>query len=238
VSAAGTLSSFSTDFDSGLPVEFGGAGLVQDVQGLSGKGFDGNQFGGKFLRNDSTLDVDNPFQAVATTLTLTNLPTHTSIDLSFLLAILDSWDGYQVDGDVPHLDTFNVTVDDSLVFSQVFSNFDILGAQTYNPPGVSIVRQEQLGFGQMYPESAYDMSLDPSFISIPHTASTLTIRWFASGSYWQGGYDESWAIDNVKVVLNGTHVANPEPTSLVIFGGGLCGVAVVGMIRRRKSSVA
>jgi len=45
------------------------------------------------------------------------------------------------------------------------------------------------------------MGLDPVFQNIPHTAGTLTIEWFAGGSGWQGGSDESWAIDNVEVIL-------------------------------------
>jgi hypothetical protein len=46
------------------------------------------------------------------------------------------------------------------------------------------------------------MELDPTFNNIPHMVSTLTIEWFASGAGWQGGTDESWAIDNVEVILN------------------------------------
>ena len=41
---------------------------------------------------------------------------------------------------------------------------------------------------------------------IAHTSDTLTIDFFASGSGWQGGNDESWAIDNLQVT---THLSTP-----------------------------
>ena len=30
----------------------------------------------------------------------------------------------------------------------------------------------------------------------------MTIEWFADGAGWQGGVDESWAIDNLEIILN------------------------------------
>jgi hypothetical protein len=141
-----------------------------------------------------------------TTLTLTGLPPHTSISLGFLLAIIDSWDGI---GDSNGPDTFNVSVDGSRVFSEVFENSGG-GIQSYvPPPGVLLARKESLGFtptDTYYADSAYNMGLDPVFQNIPHTAGTLTIKWFAGGRVWQGGDDESWAIDNVEVILNGVVV--------------------------------
>jgi hypothetical protein len=73
-----------------------------------------------------------------------------------------------------------------------------------------------LGFNT-YEDSAYNMGLEPSLQSIPHSGSTLFIEFFASGAGWQGNTDESWAIDNVVVCIN----AVPEPASvaLLAFGG-------------------
>ena len=51
-------------------------------------------------------------------------------------------------------------------------------------------------------DSGYNMGLDPTFDRIPHTANTLTIEWFASGGGWNGGVQESWAIEDVEVILN------------------------------------
>ena len=80
--------------------------------------------------------------------------------------------------------------------------------------GGEIVRMVDLGFNTLslcYVESGYDMGAEPAFDSIPHTASTLVVEWYATGTSYQGGTDESFAIENVEVVLNGTQVA-PVPT--------------------------
>jgi serine/threonine protein kinase len=182
---------FSTDFNSGVPPEFSGVVITESVQGYQGIGTGTNVFGGDFLRNSS-------IPPSPTTLTLTDLPAHTSIDLHFLLAIIDSWDGTDAGGD-----TFTITVDGQTVFTEVFDN--IGGVQSYNPPsGVELVRRVESGFRDIDDhdqESGYDMGNDPTLANIPHTSNTLTIQWYASGSNWQGGSDESWAIDNLEVIL-------------------------------------
>lgn len=195
---AASVTVFSTNFNSGAPPEFSGVTTTEGVQGYAGLGTGLNVFGGDFLRNTSA-------PPSKTTLTLTGLAPHTSISLGFLLAIIDSWDGNGCGIGFPGPDTFNVTVDGLLIFSAVFEN-SFCGSQTYVPPaGVELARRLQLGFTPDDPfwrDSAYNMGLDPVFQNIPHTAGTLTIEWFAGGSGWQGGTDESWAIDNVAVILN------------------------------------
>ena len=63
--------------------------------------------------------------------------------------------------------------------------------------------------GYWYRDRAYNLAVEPAFLMIPHTASTLTVVWklsAVSGSaaqQWQGGDDESWAIDNLHVELSG-----------------------------------
>jgi hypothetical protein len=57
------------------------------------------------------------------------------------------------------------------------------------------------------------MSLEPAFENIPHTSSTLTVEWFASGAGWQAGDDESWAIDNVEVIVKGDPVGEATATN-------------------------
>ena len=202
--SAVSVTFFSADFNSGVPSEFSGTTTAEGVQGYAGLGTDLNVFGGDFLRNS---DVSG----AATTLTLTNLPPHDSISLSFLLAIIDSWDG-----DISCFGTndgFNVSVDGTTIFSEAFEN-STCGVQTYIPSvGVELARRASLGFNTTavyFGDSAYDMGLDPTFQNIPHTSSTLTIEWFTSGSGWQGGDDESWAIDNVQVILN-----NAAPGAIV-----------------------
>jgi len=59
-----------------------------------------------------------------------------------------------------------------------------------------------LGFNPgttFHDDSAYNMYVEPAFANIGHTSGTLVISWFADGAGWQGGNDESWAIDNVQI---------------------------------------
>jgi hypothetical protein len=133
---------------------------------------------------------------------LTGLPPHNSIDINFLLAIIDSWDGTEP-GEGPgacidcHPDFFTVTVDGNPIF---FEAFGFNGPIFNPPPGVLLDGGFQLGFNPD-DDFAFDMGLNPAFHNIPHSAKSLTIEWVASGDGWQGGNDESWAIDNVEVVL-------------------------------------
>jgi hypothetical protein len=179
----------------GTPNEFSGVTSLESVQNFQNHGFDGS-----FLRNP-TVPPQN------TTLTLTDLPPHDSIDIGFLLAAIDSWDSDDVGGDVSP-DYFNVSVDGVLVFTSTHNN--ALGTNDYaneNPDAV-LVLKEHLGwwdhsdFGR---DSGYDLNKEPSLQGIPHTADTLTIDFFASGSGWQGDperFDESWAIENLQVTTN------------------------------------
>jgi len=215
--------SFFTDFEAGLPPQFSGAGAVVGTEGFSAFGFDSF-----FLRNDAG---GNP--AAATTLTLTGLAAHTTVNLSFLLAIIDSWDGSVQPLNPPTApDFFNVTVDATSAFSRTFSNFN-LAEQSF--VGAPLTFGTQLGFGldDFHKDSAYALSL----MGIPHTASTLTINFFASGSGWQAGFDESWAIDNVSVITESSVAPIPEPGTLLLLGSGLLGVAGHGRKKLRRKQV-
>ncbi|MEK7426823.1 MAG: PKD domain-containing protein, partial [Actinomycetota bacterium] len=192
---------FSTTFDSGAPSEFTGVTSTELSQGFAGYGL-----AGRFLRNAAA----SP--ATPTTLTLTGLPPHTSVDIGFFLATIDSWDGGPCHAGP---DSFNVRIDGTTRFSRVFEN-SFCGAQNYVvPPDVTLARHLNLGFsgpGSYYTDSVYNMGFDPIFQNIPHTGSTLTIEWFASGPVWQGWTDESWALDNVEVFLGGV-TTNTAPVA-------------------------
>ena len=220
---------FTTDFNAGAPVQFSGITTTESVQQYAGLGPVGNQFGGLFLRNTTVSPVQ------ATTLTLTGLQAHTSVNVNFLLAIIDSWDGIN-GGASP--DIFNVTVGDGVitntVFTQAFANAS--GTQTYVPPaGVDLApSRPNLGFSG-FGDEGYNMYLEPSLNNIAHTSSTLTVSWFASGTGYQGGDDESWAIDNVRIQLNGTAgAAGPEPGTFALLATGLAPLAAI--VARRKST--
>jgi len=145
IAEASSMLGYSNDFDGaesfgpGIGGGFGGVVTTESVQGYDGIGPAGNAFGGLFLRNTSP---GTP--AAASTLTLTGLPPHTSIEVNFLLAIIDSWDG------VPNAfgvgdDTFVVEVDGTTLFSEVFENAG--GSQTYvSPAGGELVDEVHMGF--------------------------------------------------------------------------------------------
>jgi len=226
---------YFNDFDGGPVVAPGvtaaltGVTTTEPVQGYAGLGLVGDTFGGRFLRNDTGWPVPGGpfgFPGQPTVLTLTNLPSHTSITLGFLLAIIDSWDGASslIGGQLAVGDFLNVEVDGALVFREAFDTFD--PADGYAAPPGGLLANTQLGFNLGHPrDSAYRLSFD-----IPHTAATLTIRWFADGPGWQGTTDESWAMDNIRLTLNGTAI--PEPSTLATLLALGAGLAVVRRSRR------
>jgi VCBS repeat-containing protein len=209
---------FSSDLNGALPGAISGPGTLVPIEGYDGRGMPDNLFSGTFLRNT----VDNgggAGAAQATVLTLTNLPAHTRVDLDFLLALIDSWDGNNA-GNNNAPDFFNVRVDGATVFSETFDTADSTD-QTYSPPsGALLVDGENLGFANnngFQVDSAYDMRLEPRLHDIPHTASTLVVEFFASGQGWTGttASTESFAIDNLQVVLENDSV---DETALVPAG--------------------
>jgi len=197
----GSMIVFSTDFNNGVPPQFSGVADLVNVQGYVGYGTGTDTFSGDFLQNSS-------MPPMPTILTLNNFPAHTSIDLHFLLAVIDSWDG-SGPSTCCGPDTLTIKIDGQPILSAIFDNAWGNGSQTYFPPqAVVLVRAVELGFRDIDShdqDSAYDVSNDPRFSNIPHTASTLTVERYASGGNWQGGGDESLAIDNLVVIL---HIVN------------------------------
>ncbi len=184
---------FETDFESGLPAEISAPGsVIEPVQGYAGLGPAGNRFGGSFLRYTLQGIVD-------TKLTLRNLPPHDAVDVGFLLAVIDSWDGTEL---------LRIAVDGTVRFSHWFQLATGDASSYVAPPGALLSSGSNLGFtsGSFFArDRAYDLSLEPAFIGIPHSADTLEVKWFlgavsgAAAAQWQGNADESWALDHVKV---------------------------------------
>jgi hypothetical protein len=262
---AGAITVYSNDFNSGASAQMSGAGRLDSVAGFAGIGNAGNQFSGQYLVNDTgtVWKNPNPVPATPTVVTLTGLPDHTAISLSFLLAIRDSWDGsyYAPDPtyDFANYDYFNVAVDGVKVFSETFGLRNTLGAaygytgyvQSYVPPVGGLLTGTGLNAknygGGPSADSAYDMGVDPSFQSIAHSGSTLTLSFWADGPGWQGMSngilgnckvdacsDESWGMDNLHVsVIQAVPVQpvpEPQTYAMMLVGLGLLGVTA----RRRK----
>lgn len=203
VSAQTTV--FSTNFDGGsIPAQISpGTATLTGVQGYAGLGPTGNQFGGSFLRSATANTV---------TLQLNGLPAHTSINVLFLFAAIDSLDGT---GTFPAGDFFDVSLDGTTFFSHSFANALESQIQSYvPPPGVQLARRVDLGFttGGPYLDSAYNLAADPVFSNIPHTASSATITFLIRGEGNQSLDDESWAMDNLVVSVAGGG-PTPTPTS-------------------------
>ena len=190
---------FSTDFESGLPPEMSAPGsVIEGVQGYAGLGPLGRQFGGVFLRYTSV-------PLYTTSLTLRGLPTHDHLSVKFLLGVIDSWDGTEL---------MQVRVDGALLFNHWFQLATGDSSDYYPPPpGALLSKGTDLGFsGCCYynRDRAYDLGADPAFQDIPHTADSVVVTWDLSAvsgpaaQQWQGGSDESWALDGVEVDVSST----------------------------------
>lgn len=216
--AAGTPSIvFSTDFESGLPPEISAPGSVlESVQGYAGLGPAGRQFGGDFLRYTSV-----PIQP--TTLTIRNLPPHDHLSVRFLLGLIDSWDGTEL---------MQISVDGALLFNH---RFQLATGDTTSyhpaPAGAILSMGVDLGFsGCCYynRDRAYDLGVEPAFLDIPHTADSVQVEWTISAvsgpaaDQWQGGNDESWAIDALSVEVSTQNVGVGD-------GAASGGLAIVPM---------
>jgi hypothetical protein len=196
---------FSTDFNSSIPASIdGGTAELTGVQGFSGLGPTGNQFGGGFLRSPTANTVK---------LQLTALPPHTTVNIAFLLAAIDSLDG---EGTFPSGDYFHIKLDGVTIFRESLANAVTSQIQSYVPaPGAQLARWQDLGFtgpGSFYRDSAYDFGLEPRLQSIPHTSPTLTLEFIIEGVGTQDINDESWAIDNLALTV--TNQAAPQSPRL------------------------
>jgi len=185
-----------SDFNGALPAAMSpGVGQLTSVQGYSGLGRPGNTFTGSFLRSPTGNIV---------TITLTDLPPHTALTVSFLFAAIDSLDGT---GNYPEGDFLNCKLDGVSFFRESFANATAQQDQSYIPPaGAELARRVDLGFGgpgSYYTDSAYDFSMDSRFANLPHTASTAVITLQMEGPGIQPLEDESWAMDNLRVWTNG-----------------------------------
>lgn len=224
-----TITAYFSNFDSVATVAPGvistlNGALVQSVQGLAGLGNGGNVFAGNFL---SSFDPDYGPTSFAT-LNLGNLPSHSSINITALLAAMDTWDSD--DGGCCAPDLFQIVVDGTtVVFQDAYNNIQGSNNNVNGLTDIGFGYQER-GFNTFgtFLDQAFD--LENELINIAHSSSNLTLTFIGTGAGWEFGDNESWGIDNLRVELNG--VADvPEPITLSLLGAGLLGL---GAMRRRR----
>jgi hypothetical protein len=190
-----------------------GSSLIEPVAGFSVvPGFDGT-----FIRSGNIVRVF-----------LTDLPAHNTLSLSFLFAAIDSWDG---SGTFPSGDFFNVTVDGVSIYRETYSNTG-LTAQTAST--INRIAQGPIGFstgGTVFNDSAYAFLLE----GIAHSATTLTIDFFADGVGWQGLTnlgDESFGLEDIKITVDTRANNVPLPGSAALLGLG--GLLLAGQRLKRR----
>jgi hypothetical protein len=213
---------FYADFESNtLPAELNGpGGSIQGTQGFSAVA--GGVFGSSFWRYDST-------SMLPTTLSLTGLAPHSTVDVGFLWAGIDSLDN----------EGFVLTLDGTQIFSGRWGLSVTPWFSTYSPaPGV-FLGSGNFGFTQGGYENndvAYDFAKEPSFKGIPHSSSTLTLTWTLTGggNGWEGGSNESMALDRIEITTN---AAVPEPQSALLLGLGVGAIAMSHWFNHRRGRV-
>jgi len=168
---------------------------------------------GNFHRNDSNV--------IPAELTLTNLPPHSEVDLNYILGFIDSWDS--LDGGCCAPDQLDLYIDHSPFASYTYNQ--VQGTVIDIDGGTVLFDKVQYDNNIFYTDVIVDMTGDPT-LKFPHSASTLTVSWIASGAGWQGSNDEAYGIDNLSIELSGV----PEPSCLMLLALGTFGATA---IRRR-----
>jgi hypothetical protein len=148
------------------------------------------------------------------TLSLSNLPSHSFVSVSFDLFIIRSWDGnFYLYG--PDIWMFGTSQGELL--KTTFSNEG--PAQAY--PGTYPTDSYSCWTGASEVRTlGYDVVDSVYHITVPfsHEGSSLSLYFAAQGLYSLP--DESWGIDNVRVDVSSV----PTPSALVLLGSGLVGL--------------
>jgi hypothetical protein len=190
---------YSNDFEANTAPGWSGAGSIQSPAGLVNVGF-----GKHHWRNDFV---------GTSTLTVSGLAAHTSLNFSFDLAMWDSID---------QGDRFVIRVDGVAVYDSSTDFFNYGNDTQGHGPG-TLISDPFTGFGTP------DYGFNPGFRdSARHASFTLAHSGFSAEISFafpnsQGGTDESFGIDNIVVSINSDPGPSgvPEPASLALVLGGL-----------------
>jgi hypothetical protein len=192
------------------------------------------------------------FGAQTITLSLADLPAHTTATIEFSLFLIRSWDGEDTDSSFPDHDLgrdhWRFAVDGNSLFDETFSNGNPKG-QSYTGPGTPEHCAEHtdpdgpayaalsgaaecysLGYSFNDIPNGTDEAMDSVYnfiFNVAHTGDSLELAFAASGL--QSLADESWGLDDVRVSVT----AVPVPAALPLLLGGLSVLGVVAGRRRR-----
>ena len=163
---------------------------------------------------DGTLDpFSGNFNNETQTLTLTNLPAHTSVTVEYDVYVLDSWDG-NCGGDIGpdrYTDAIGNGSTQATQLDTTFAN-NAGCPQSYpaqylaadNPAYSGAEESGTIDNFNFYGSSVYRISH-----TVSHSDSTLVVTF--TGSNLQPIHDESWGIDNVVVSTSGTPTSPEGP---------------------------
>jgi hypothetical protein len=161
----------------------------------------------------------------AMTLALSGLKSHTTISMSFVLGFLESLDSTNGSAAPDYL---TISIDGTQV-AQLTAN-NATGTVENFAGGTILGHYVQANANTFYSDTIVDMS-SASFMTFAHTASTLNVTFQAGGAGWQGGSDEGWGIDDIKLTYDAAGASVPEPATLALLGLGLAGI---GFARKKK----
>ena len=206
---------YENDFEDPLDILLG-AGSIVGAQGFNGIG----DISGGIWRNTAP---GNP--AANSSVNLAGGP-YSGLHIEFDFMAIDSWDGTTAAGGIIPPDFFNVTVNSGTEFSETV-DFAIEADGSISTSAAATLLSSGSNLhtvpGTSWPDTVYHIALDV----LGPVTSPVAVSFFASGAGWQGGNDESWAIDNLRIT------SVPEPTTLALMGLGLFGMAY--QLRRKMA---
>jgi hypothetical protein len=147
-----------------------------------------------------------PLSEERVTLSLSSLPVHSRIRVSFTFYAIRSWDGSECGGGGCSPDTldFNVGSDEdpaATTFSNVssFQAYPGSGTGADFPPGTGSRTNSHLGYGSCC-EEVEDTVYEIKY-SFEHSAANLDLSWLVGGAGWEDWDNEGWGLDNVVVSI-------------------------------------
>ncbi|MCU1237406.1 MAG: hypothetical protein JWP63_5373 [Candidatus Solibacter sp.] len=220
VPSSATVILFSQNFESGtIPGQFYG-GTLLNTSGVPPAAGDGNWA----LYNNSggtpQGTASNPIG-----LQLSGLQPFQAANLQFTFIAVDSWDGVDLSFSP---DLFSVQVNPDVLFQAAFRNWmgtHYTGDGTY-PYGsttpanstITLLSSDNNYLVSSANDSFYDIHLDGFHAD---AAGNLNIYFYAGGAGWQGGNDESFAIDNLLITAPDIFTETPEPGTWLTLSAGL-----------------